>query len=463
MVESISHIQQLLAEANFVEAQRVAEQLLNQNLSTQDSEKILELYFDCLKFQNRSHPTEKLIKLIEIKIKNQSGDIDIWFSKFTHSELEKYEFEISLLKITYFEERGRLAELYNSIKDFHNYLYTYRIPSIPQNIQNIIQKYFSTDFHLKVQSLAFDLLRMDLGSAEEKTKEIILSGVINQSARDTKIKLNLLITVLSSLPVIHQLDMYRNLSILLVNGIQDKKDFKKIIECIIYIDDFKLQLIILKLLQKLELNSVIESFIPVIKKNSKYNFVFIDKYFPETKNFFIQAKKNTEDQTSAIQVDITLDQEFIPLIGNEVEVVNAELSDHEVLLAKLLKVQEFSAETLLDLAVNFIQSDFLNTAMVAVRIVLEKTNDRDIKLKAYYLLVTTLLKTGDYRAALDSSLIAMDMAETQNDLLSFLYGQAEAYIKLKDKNKAAKTLEKIISIDKNYRLAKEKLEMLNAI
>ena len=68
MVENISRIQQLLAEAKFVEVQQLIEQSLNQNLDSQALENLLELYFDCLKSQNKCKPIDKLIKLIEIKI-----------------------------------------------------------------------------------------------------------------------------------------------------------------------------------------------------------------------------------------------------------------------------------------------------------------------------------------------------------------------------------------------------------
>jgi multidrug resistance efflux pump len=70
---------------------------------------------------------------------------------------------------------------------------------------------------------------------------------------------------------------------------------------------------------------------------------------------------------------------------------------------------------------------------------------------------------GDYRAALDTAYEALTQAKTENDILSFLYAQAEAHINLHESKQAKSLLKKVLSIDKNYRLAKEKLETLDEI
>lgn len=69
----------------------------------------------------------------------------------------------------------------------------------------------------------------------------------------------------------------------------------------------------------------------------------------------------------------------------------------------------------------------------------------------------------DFRAALDTCLEAISKATTKDDVLSFLYGQAEIYIRLNQVRDARKILSKILSIDSKYRLAKERLDKLNEI
>jgi hypothetical protein len=69
----------------------------------------------------------------------------------------------------------------------------------------------------------------------------------------------------------------------------------------------------------------------------------------------------------------------------------------------------------------------------------------------------------DYRAAVDTSMEALHRAKSQEDILSFLYSQAEAYIRLNLKSDARRVLKNIVAIDEKYRLAKERLEKLNEI
>jgi hypothetical protein len=102
-------------------------------------------------------------------------------------------------------------------------------------------------------------------------------------------------------------------------------------------------------------------------------------------------------------------------------------------------------------------------ALKASELAYESTDNNNLRLRACYLKVTCLLKTADYRAALDISLIALSYSVTQNDILSFLYSQAEAHLKLKEYISAKRVLERIMDIDASYRLVKERLEWLNAI
>lgn len=66
----------------------------------------------------------------------------------------------------------------------------------------------------------------------------------------------------------------------------------------------------------------------------------------------------------------------------------------------------------------------------------------------------------DFRGALDLSLQALERSHKQEDVLSIMYSQAEAYLRLGHKNYARQTLKRILSIDENYRLTKQRLEKL---
>ena len=71
--------------------------------------------------------------------------------------------------------------------------------------------------------------------------------------------------------------------------------------------------------------------------------------------------------------------------------------------------------------------------------------------------------TNDFRSAVDTSIDALQFAKSQEDILSFLYGKAEAYIRLNMKTEASIVLKNIIAIDDKYRFAKERLEKLNEV
>jgi tetratricopeptide (TPR) repeat protein len=90
----------------------------------------------------------------------------------------------------------------------------------------------------------------------------------------------------------------------------------------------------------------------------------------------------------------------------------------------------------------------------------DRVGDERMKLKAAYLALTALLQSGDYRKALDLALESMKLVSTTDDLLSFLYCEAEAWLRLNKKNEARQVLNKILSIDSDYRMTRERLEQL---
>jgi hypothetical protein len=139
---------------------------------------------------------------------------------------------------------------------------------------------------------------------------------------------------------------------------------------------------------------------------------------------------------------------------------STENAEDEQLLIQLVKGQDFSDSTLLDLCVSFLQSELPRVAIAAGLIVHDRTTDEKIKLKAAYLILTGLLHSGDYRRAIDLSLESMKLVSTTDDLLSFLYCEAEAYLRLNMKSEAKQVLKKILSIDSRYRMARERLENL---
>ena len=457
MVDSISKIQQLLAESRFVEAQKTCELEFLQKNSEQPE--LLELYFESLLAQSKPLPQELLLTLIE-KILTQDPDrAERWLIEFKGSH---HNLRIIQIKIAVAEKKGRTENLYRLISDYQVLRFETKSPVISENVIELSNKYYKNDFHLQLQRLALDLLRMDLAHAENELKGLILSCFERSSSRGTKEKLDSLLEVLKTAESLFHLEVYKTFCHFLAYGLSEKKDFKKLIELVIYFDDFRLQVLLLDFMWRQDLKDVAEEYSYIIRKNKEYTYVYFDKYFPHLKFFFFKKQqKTTSEQGSLLTSEDLKLTKFSPVAPEAQE--PAAILEEEVLLAHVLRLQAFSTCELLDIAVSFLQSEFFHAGIKAAELASLAAQNDEERLKSSYLKVFCLLKLGDYRAALDCSLEALKNATTENDVLSFLYAQAEAHTHLKD-FKAAKTiLKKIVAIDAGYRLARERLDKLNAI
>ena len=460
MVERISKIQQLLAESKFVEAQKEAEIILGESRSSESIE-LLELYFDSLKSQSRPLPSELVLSLIEKLLPTRPGEAQEWLRSIPQDQNVDKQRTL-LIQIRISEIKGQTEALYQFISQYQILRYEAHIPNTPKIVADLSEKYFPKDFHLQLQNLALDLMRMDLLKSENTTKELIYSCFEKSWPKGTTDKLNSIFLLLSKVENPGQLEFYKNFCFLMVNKIQDKRDYKKIIELVMSFEDFKMQALVLGLFFKEGLNEEAKEYAREIRKNKEYSYIYLDKYLPDLKFYFFQRQVEEKKNSGSLltEQDLILEKRVTDPFH---EVALAEVSDEDSLLAHLLKVQEFTTTELLDLAVSFIQSEFYLAALQASEMAFNSTDVVDLKLRACYMKVVCLLKKGDYRSALDTSLDALNFSVTQNDILSFLYSQAEAHLRLKEYKSAKGVLGKILSIDSNYRQAKERLERLNAI
>jgi tetratricopeptide (TPR) repeat protein len=457
MVESISKIQQLMAESRFVEVQKLCESEVMQSNSVQPE--LLELYFESLLAQSKLLPHELVLTFIEKMIPTDPDKAQRWLGEL---KLSEQSLRIINIKISLAEKKGRTEHLNRLISDYQILRFQTKAPILSENILQLTQKYFKNDFQLQLQRLALDLMRMDLVRAEEEIKGLILSCFERSSSRGTREKLQRLLEVLQTAERLFYLEVYKTLCIFLIDGIQDKKDYKKTIELIIFFEDFRLQVLLMDLMWKAELNEICEEYAGVIRKNQDYSYVYFDKYFPHLKSLFYKKQETSEkEQSPYLSPDDLKSTEFshAPIEVEQTE----KITEDELLLSNILRHQSFSGSELLEIAVSFLQSEFYLAGLKASEMAFEASVEDKDRLKSSYLKVFCLLKLGDFRAALDCSMEAIKTASTQNDVLSFLYAQAEAYIKLKDFISARAILKKIITIDSGYRLARERLDKLNAI
>ena len=435
MVESITRIRQMMAEAKFIEAQAEAE--MQMSLHDQSYRKtLLPIYLEILQAQHKKIPQELALEMAEQVIGQDFQEAQKWLELIADLQVSKNFRRIQLLRIQLAEKQGRLHELYQ-----------------------LIERYFKNDFHLKLQELANNLMLDDLSSSESILNQLIYSCVEKASPKGIKNKLSAIKEVLASHSHKRQLELYQSYCSLEVDGVQSKQDFKKIAELIIYFDQFKFQLLILALLIKLGLQEAAHDYVKVVKENKEYDYLYIEKYYGDLKSYF--AKPLVKDSPPPPQLTSAPDLELEePHYAHEVSSRESEYSKEEELLVNSLKYQNFGIGQLLELTVSFLQSEYNRAALKAAELAMEKAINDHQYLQACYLKLTCLCLLGDYRGALDLSFDALRKTSSKDDLLSFLYLQAESYQQLDQKKEAKKVLTRILSIDSHYRLTRERLEML---
>ncbi len=459
MVDSIRMIQQMLAESRFVDAQKAAETEL---IKSEGSENIdlWELLFRSLQQQNKELPTEYLVNFIEKLIAVDIDRASKWLVQV--KEDEKFRQRVLLIKILIAENKGHPEELYQHISNYQVLRWEKRTPTIPLSLDSLIEKYFMHDFNLKLQKLALDLLTYNFVASEKKIIELIVSCFEKSSQKGRREKLQGLLSILNDAEKLFSLEIYRNLIQVILGGISDKRDFKKLIEIVIYIEDFKLQVILLDFFSNQSWSDLTHDYSLILRQNKDYSFVYIEKYFSNLKHHFVKKSGHVlVDQNKTDEnVDLSLENTKPDFYVNR-EVV--EVSEQEKLLAQLLKYNEFSKEQLWDVASGFIQSEFYYAGLKACELMPLDHEDTISTLRCFYLKIICLSKLGDYRSVIDKCFEALMISENENDFLSFLYAKADAYIHLEDYSNAKEDLSHIVKIDERYRLAKEKLEKLNAI
>ncbi len=462
MAEPITVIRQMMADGKLLEAQVEAERQLS--LQVLSRVEVLPLYLDILTLQNKNPPVGLNLEVAEIFMNSDLNRAEVLLKKVKGEELLKSYRRIQGFKIKIAEMKGHTEELYKLISEYQVFLYEAQIPLLSENVNAHIEKYFKDDFQLKLQRLSLILLLNDFDKAEIIIHDLIQSCVEKSSPKGTKGKIYSLYEVLRTQKERGYLEMYLNFCQIYLDGIKEKKDYKKIIELIIYIDDVKFQAQILKLLDLLELGELAQDYANEIKNNEAYSYVYFDKYYSHLKKYLFISKNVSVKKNKAPleEMDLTLEEnskeeEASTFVRDNTD----EVEDHFI---NVLKHQNNTAQDLMEIAVSFLESDYPRAAVKAAEMVKGMVlNDDVIYLNASYLKITGQIQLQDYRAALDTTMEALKRARNTDDILSFLYTQAEIYLKLKNNSQAKEIFKKILSVDSKYRLAKEKFEKLNEV
>ena len=457
-MDPIVQIRQMMAEEKFAEVQKLIEVQFNLNLEARHE--LLRLYYEVLKIQHKSFSEELALDLAEIEVKQKNFEFAQNLLSLVKNE--RSYIKVQTLKISIAQEKGRMEDLYTYVSDFLLRQFENQNPHLPEIIKSLIENFFKQDFHLQLKYLALTLLLNDISKAEDLTKKLIISCYEKNSPKGTASKLQSIGEILKSGQQKAQLEIYENFCFIAAHGLQEKNDYKRLVEMVIYFEEFRFMVVLLNLMTSLDLLDIAKDYAVSVRESTDYQFVYLDKYFPHLKSFFFKKEKIQEKANSDIE---TPDLNLVDKIKRDVVIPFSEIEENEddQKFFHLLKHQEYSVGQLCDLAVSFLQSEMPKVALQASEMALKSSTSNEEILKASYLKFTCQLQLNDLRAAVDTCFNALTKASSLDDVLSFMYGQAEAYIRLGDRKNAKSVLSKLISIDANYRLAKERLDKLNEI
>lgn len=390
-MESIDQFRQMMAEQKFSEVQLLIEVQLS--LNSDSRHELLLLYLEVLNSQDKTMPMQLALELAEIESELKHHELVL--KLISAIDNEKYFQRLLKLKIKAAEDKGQMNNLYSLLSEFYIHQYERQIPFVPDWVSGLTDKYFRNDFNLKLKELAMNLLLKDLDKSEIMIKELLISCIEKSSPRGLKEKIEAVADILQSTDGKGALEIYQNFCLLSLNGILEKTDYKRIIEMIIYFDDFKFQILTLNLLHQLDLVEEAGQFSSAVRENKEYDFVYLDKYFPDLKSYFVQPRerKETSVQNLIPEPDLTLTESYKQEILNDYQ--ELEEYDEEKNFLNMLKYQTYTSNQLCDLAVSFLQSDMPRVALKASELAVQSAENNTEYLKGCYLKLTCLLLTGE--------------------------------------------------------------------
>lgn len=455
-MESIVQIRQMMADQKFLEVQRLIEVQLA--LTNEFRHELLLLYLEAFESLDKSFPSHLALELAELESAHHNHEIVIRL--ISKADLKKHFLRILKLKLKAAEDQGQMDKMYEYISEFYIHQFEKQIPFVTDWIQTIIFKYFRNDFNLKLKQLALTLQLNDLIESEKLLKDLIVSCIEKSSPKGTIEKLSAIGEILLASRDKAHLEIYQNFCLIFSQGLKEKTDYKRLVEMVIYFEDFKFQVLLLNLLHQLGLATEANQYAFTVKENSQYDFVYFDKYFSHLKTYFVELPKKVTPSRDEEHLNPDLRLSEKP--DSKIHFYDSPPSEDatETRFFHLLKYQSYTPDEFCDLAVSFLQSEMPRVALKASELAISNCTDDRGYLKGAYLKLTSLLLINDNRAALDTCLDALRRSESPEDVLSFLYGQAEALIRLGKHKEAKKTLAKVLSIDSNYRMARERLEKL---
>lgn len=455
-----------MAEGRLIQAERTLLDFSLQNEEELTIDFFHEL-FEVRRNLGKDFPFHELDQYFnKLAQKNQFEEINDLLNWWTnkHPSFESallYKWRLQLL-----EQRGMLANLKETLKAFGMFILKHRYWPHMESFKKYHEKYFKED-----QDFIFVLIlhQTQTFQFDQIEKQLILF-VENQLIRSkktpkTKDDIELLITILDQIQVKGKLDIWKSFLMLQNQSNFDEGLIKKIIEMVIYFDHFGIQLLILRSLHHFGQYEIAQSLADALKASSNYDFVMIEKYFPhDLKSYFIK-KRQIESAPFLSELspeDLKLDINYKKNKSREEEEAHL-LTEEESLIISGIKHQELSFDQSLDLMISMLQMNLPLAARAIAFKINKEPVEAELKLKLNYLLLRVYYELKDYRAGIDIALDSLSIAKSGEDILAFMYAEADFHFHLGELNQAKLIYENIISLVGNYRMAFERLKEINEI
>lgn len=390
-------------------------------------------------------------------------------------------FEVSTIKLDFYENLGDLENLKKTIIEFLDYAWNRKIPFLERKVLDQTIKYFENDIDLKVKIFKLKSLYEDENVLESNLVDI-LKIVLKLKQKKIKQKFyNELVLCLEDVKQQFKIfEIYQGFCEVLLNFDQkiiSKKLFKKLIESLIYMKDVEIKLALFHIVHKSKnyphLYKIIEK--ELHSKNLGPGFIKLyDKnlYSDYIKKMTVALTTSSQDTLDEKEITGDIISCELKERASEIQTSSSENRSHLKIVTKKdnpdvsisdFLLSEYSIEDLKNLAVAFIQMSDLKMAIHIFDHVKGRTLTEEDYLKFTYMEGLVYLEQENYWGVIDLCLNTIKNLKEKKDYLAFLYLKAEAFDKLYMTTLAMKTYRKIHDIEPGYRMTEERMRQLGEL
>lgn|GEM_PF-3721613 len=353
-------------------------------------------------------------------------------------------------------EVGMINQVYELIYNYKILLIETNKPKLTTSIDSYQKRFFSKDKNILLADIILGLMRGDYKLSEQLIKDFHYTIFQDFKLRDKNQSKEELLLALKLSKEKSYLDLYRNYYELVLGRSVEKKN-KSMAELVIFFDDLNFLLPLIPVFEKNTSEKLLSGFIKLLKNHPSFNAVAIEKFFPKLKSYFFEREKEKisvpEIRRSMLSLtDLRLSDEN----NMEDDSINDSSNESFTYSFSELSIDELS---------HHLQLSVMENNWPKVGAVLERIKNLDSnyigQINFLYLNYHVLMSGKKFRLAINNCFSALELTKDENEILCFYYFIAEAYVKLKEPERAKIYLKKILLIDENYRLAKKKYNELH--